>query len=62
MRCERARRLAASWLHRRLDRPRTRLRGRFACEQELHSFDQVVVECERAGGRKGFAFVHRRAA
>jgi TolB protein len=34
----------------------------FVCSTRPHSFDQVVVECDHRGSKKGVAFVWRRAA
>jgi hypothetical protein len=35
-----------------------RVRG-FDCAHERHSFDQVLVECDHRGVKKGVAFVYR---
>ena len=54
--CHTALKVAAKWTPQA-----TRVDG-FTCTQTPHSFDQVRVQCEHPGGRKGIAFVWRRPA
>ena len=54
--CEKALRVAELWS---VDRPGV---NNFACTSTPHTFDQVLVECEHRGPKKGIAFVWRRPA
>ena len=57
--CHRALRLAGRWLAgARLDTARKRIRN-YTCASEPHSFDQLLVECDHRGPKKGVAFVYR---
>lgn len=44
----------------RLQAPPDRIRG-YDCAAEPHSFDQVLVQCDHRGPKKGVAFVYRDA-
>jgi hypothetical protein len=60
--CHAALRVAGRWARRALAAgPPAAVRG-YACASAPHTFDQVVVECLHAGGRKGVAFVWRAPA
>ena len=57
--CETALRVAARFTaEAALGAPPEKVEG-FECLRTPHSYDQVVVECDHAGGRKGVAFVWR---
>jgi dipeptidyl aminopeptidase/acylaminoacyl peptidase len=53
--------VAASWqAGARLGAPPERVRS-FECSAEHHSFDQLLVQCDHRGPKKGIAFVYRNA-
>jgi TolB protein len=49
-RCRRALRIAARWPEQTRD---------YRCVAEPHTFDQVIVQCDHRGPKKGIAFVYR---
>ena len=59
--CEFALRLAREWQDgARLGTAPARI-GSYDCAHERHSFDQVLVQCDHRGSKKGVAFVYREA-
>jgi dipeptidyl aminopeptidase/acylaminoacyl peptidase len=57
--CELALRLAGEWQDgARLGAAPERIRS-YECAHERHSFDQVLVQCDHRGPKKGVAFVYR---
>ena len=59
--CELALRLAGEWQDgARLGAPPERIRS-YDCAHQRHSFDQVLVQCDHRGPKKGVAFVYRES-
>jgi len=57
--CATALNIAAAWqAGTRLQAPPVRVRS-YECSAEPHSFDQVLVQCDHRGPKKGIAFVYR---